>query len=60
MSGQLKRLESEQAQLLKTFDGQPAEVTIHMAQNKIVSEDKAYQCFFKTTTEETSEVTEFD
>ena len=48
MSGQLKRLESEQAELLKPFDGHLADVKSHLAQKKTVSAEKTYQCFFQT------------
>ena len=47
MSGQLKKLENEQAELLKIFDGHLAYVKSHLAQKKPVSADKAYQCFSK-------------
>ena len=48
MSGQLKRLECEQTELLKTFDGHLADVKSHMAQKKTVSTETADQCFFQT------------
>ena len=48
MSGQLKILESEQVKLLKTFDGDLADVKSHLAYKKTVSAEKAHQCFFKT------------
>ena len=48
MSGQLKRLEIEQAELLKTFDGQLADLKSHLAQKKSVSAERVYQCFFET------------
>ena len=48
MSGQLKTLESEQAELLKTFDGHLADVKSQLAQKKAVSAETPYQCFFKT------------
>ena len=48
MSGQLKILETEQAELLKTFDGHLADVKNHLAQKKTVSVEKAYQRFFET------------
>ena len=48
MLGQLKRLESEQAELFKTFDGRLADVKSQLAQKKAVSAEKAYQCFFET------------
>ena len=47
MSGQLKRLKSEQAELLETFEGHLA-VKSHLPQNKTVCAERAYQCFFKT------------
>ena len=48
MSGQLKRLESEQSELLKTFDGHLADVKSQLAQKIAVSAERAYQCFFET------------
>ena len=48
MSGQIKRLESEQAEFLKTFDGHLADVKSHLAQKKTVSAEKANQCLFET------------
>ena len=48
ISGQLKKLESEQADLLKIFDGHLADVKSQLAQKKTVSAERAYQCFFKT------------
>ena len=48
MSGQLKRLESEQAELPKTFHGHLADVTGHLSQKKTVFAERAYQCFFET------------
>ena len=48
MSGQLKRQESEQAKLIKTFDGHFADVKSQLAQKKTVSAERAYQCFFET------------
>ena len=47
MSGQLTKLEIAQAELLKTLDGHFADVKGHLAQNKTVSAEKAYQCFFE-------------
>ena len=41
MSGQLKRLESEQAELLETFDGHLADVKSQLAQKKAVSAERA-------------------
>ena len=48
MSGQLKILEREQAELLKTFAGYLAEVKNHLAQKKTVPVEKTYQGFFET------------
>ena len=48
MSGQLKKLESEQAELLNTFDRHLTDVKSQLAQRKTVSAKKAYQCFFET------------
>ena len=48
MSGQLKKLESEQADLLKTFDGHLADMKSQLAQKKTVSAERAFQCFFET------------
>ena len=60
MSGQFKSLQSEQAELLKTFDGHIAEVQAellktfdgpigdvesHLAQKKTVYAERAYRCF---------------
>ena len=47
-SGQLKNLECEPAELLKTFDGHLADVKSQLAQKKTVSAEGAYQCFFET------------
>ena len=47
MSDQLKKLESEHAELLKTFDGYLADVKSQLAQNKTISAEKANQCSFK-------------
>ena len=47
MSGQLKRLKSEQAELLKTFDSHLIDVKGHLAQNYTVYADRAYRCFFE-------------
>ena len=46
MSSQLKRLESEQAELLKTFDRHLADVENHLAKNKTVSAERTDGCFF--------------
>ena len=48
MSGQLNRLESEQAELLKIFDGHLADVKSELAQKKTISAERAYICFFET------------
>ena len=48
MSGQLKKLENEQAELLKIFDGNLADVKSHLAQNKTLTAEKAFQYFFET------------
>ena len=48
MSGQLKRLESKPAELLKTLDGHLANMKNYLAQKKTVSAEKAFKCFFKT------------
>ena len=47
MSGQLKRLEKEHAELLKTFDGHLADVKNQLAQKKTISAERTYQCFFE-------------
>ena len=46
-SVQLKKLENEQAELLKTFDGHLADVKIHLAQKKPVPAERTYQGFFE-------------
>ena len=51
MSGQLKRIESEHPELLKTFDGHLADVKNQLAQKKTISAERANQCFFKTYNE---------
>ena len=48
MSGQLKRLENEQAELLKTFDRHLADVKIQLAQKKAVSAKRTYRFLFET------------
>ena len=48
MSGQLKRLESQQVELLKTFDRHLPDVEKHLAQNKTVHAERAYRWFFET------------
>ena len=48
MTGQLKELESEHAELLKTFDGHLADVKSQLAQTKTISAERAYRCFFET------------
>ena len=47
-SGQLRRLEIEQIKLFSIFDRLLAEVKSHLAQNKTVYAERAYQCFFET------------
>ena len=47
-SSQLKKLESEQADSLKTFDGHLADVKSQLAQKKTISAERAYQYFFET------------
>ena len=47
MSGKLKKLESEHAEMLETFDGHLADAKSRWAQNKTVSAERAYQ-FFET------------
>ena len=51
MSGQFKRIEIEQAELLKTIDGNLADMKSHLAPKKTVSADEANQCFFQTYNE---------
>ena len=48
MSGQFKRLESEQSELLKTVDRSLADVENPLAHNKMVSAERIYRCFFET------------
>ena len=48
MLGQIKKLESEQAELLETFDGYLTDVKNRLAQKKTLSAERAYQCFFET------------
>ena len=48
ISGQLKRLECEPAELLKIFDGHLADVKSQLAQKKTISAERAYKCFFQT------------
>ena len=48
ISSLLRIPESEQAELLKTFDGHLAEMKNHLAQKKTVPVEKTYQCFFET------------
>ena len=45
---QIKKLESVQAELLKTFDGHQVDVKSYLAQKKPVPVENAYQCFFET------------
>ena len=51
MSGQLKRLQNEKAELLKILDGHLADVKSHLAQNKTVTAETACQCFFENCKE---------
>ena len=51
MSVEFKRIENEQAELFKTFDRLLADVESHLAQNKAVSAERAYRCFFETYNE---------
>ena len=48
MSGQLKELESEHAELLKTFDEHLADVRSQLAQKKTIPAERVNQCFFGT------------
>ena len=48
MSNQVRRIEKEPAELLKTFDRHPVDAESHLAQNKKMYADRAYRCFFKT------------
>ena len=48
MSGQLKKLEKEQTELLKTFDRHDADVKAQLAQNKTLTAERVYRCFFET------------
>ena len=48
MSGQLEKLEIEEADLYKKIDLHLADVKCHLAQNKNVSAVRTYQCFFET------------
>ena len=48
MSGKLKKLESEQTELLKKIDKHLADVKSQLAQKKTISAVTAYQCFFET------------
>ena len=48
MSGQLKKLENEQADLLITFDGHLADVKIQVAEKKPIPVEKTYPGFFET------------
>ena len=48
MSGQLRKLKSAQAELLKTFVRHPIDVKGHFAKNTTMSAEKAYRCFFET------------
>ena len=48
MTSQLKRLESEQVELLKGFDISLADMENHLAQNKRAPDKEAYRCFVET------------
>ena len=48
ISGQLKKLEKEQTELLKTFDRQCADVKAQLTQIKTVTAERVYRCFFET------------
>ena len=47
LSGQSKRLEGEEIEMLKSSDWQLVDVKSHVAQNKTVSADGAFWCFFE-------------
>ena len=48
MSGQLKKLEMEQTELLKTFDRHDADVKTQLAQKITMTAERVYRCFFET------------
>ena len=48
MSGQLMRIEREQAELLKTFHGHITDVKSQLAQKKTISAERAHKGFFET------------
>ena len=48
MSGQLKKLEKKQTELLKTFDRHDADVKAQLAENKSVTAERVYRWFFET------------
>ena len=47
-SGQLKTLEKEQADLLKSFSRHLNELEGYLTQNKTMTAEGAYRCFFET------------
>ena len=47
-SGQLKTLEKEQADLLKSFSRHPNDLEGYLIQNKTMTAEGAYRCFFET------------
>ena len=47
-SGQLKTLEKEQADLLKSFSRHLSELEGYLTQNKTMTAEGAYRCFFET------------
>ena len=47
-SGQLKTLEKEQADLLKSFSRHLNELEGYLTQNKTMTAESAYRCFFRT------------
>ena len=51
MTSQLKRLESEQVELLKGFDISLSDMENHLAQNKRVPDKEACRCFVETYNE---------
>ena len=48
ISGQIQRLESERAELLKGFDKHPADVETQLSKNKALSAEREYQRFSGT------------
>ena len=47
-SGQLKTLENEQADVLKSFSRHHNELEGYLTQNKTMTAEGAYRCFFET------------